>query len=319
MTTALADNLSDHGEARAVAAPRRALALAVLVGALGGFAAASLVGRSSAAVAPAVRAAPHDAAAWLALARRADAPGADPGVQGALAQALAHDAALFDAIVDELGRTADRPFRATLRELVAASGRPDVAQAATRLAQGPHALQRGVGFELLARLRPTEPAYALALQGVREETDPVALAGALVALRPPGVPSNADTADMLPRFAALAHHADALVRAHAIQQLADWDKTGDAAAPVVTAALSDADRVVREAAVGAVMIGGLRSDPLKDALLREIGNAAEDPGIRGSALQALTRFVLSDAEQARYRAAAQRLERIFGSRDEVKP
>lgn len=284
--------------------------LTVAAGALAGFVAANLLGRPTAALASQGPTAPHTATAWMSIARRLSEPGSDRALQGALAQALASDTNLFRTVVEEYGRTEERRFRATLGELIAASARPDVSGAGTELTHEARGLQRGAGFELLARLRPTPEPYALAMQAVVEETDPTALAGAMMALRSPSLPSNADARQLLPRFIALAHHPDALVRGHAIQQLADWDKAGEQATPIVLDALSDTDRLVREAAVGAVMIGGLRSEGLKGALLHTAGNPGEDPTIRSSALAALKRFALTDAEQAQYRAGEDDFERF---------
>jgi HEAT repeat protein len=162
----------------------------------------------------------------------------------------------------------------------------------------------------VARLRPTAESYAMAMRAVLAETDPTALAGALMALRSPELPSNADAGKLLPRFLELTQHTDPLVRGHAIQQLSDWDKTGEQATPIVREALSDADRLVRQAAVGAVMVGGLRSEGLKGALLRTAADPGEDLTTRGSALHALDRFALTDAEQAQYRAGQEQLERF---------
>jgi HEAT repeats len=283
---------------------------AVAVGALAGFVAANLLARPPAALAAREASAPHAATAWISMARRLGEPGADRALQGALAQALASDTPLFRTIVEEYGRTEERPFRATLRDLIVASARPDVSGAGTELAHDARGLQRGAGFELLARLRPTPEQYAMAMRAVFEDTDPTALAGALIALRSPGLPSNADARQLLPRFIVLTHYPDPLVRGHAIQQLSDWDKSGEQATPIVLDAISDPDRLVREAAVGAVMIGELRSERLKGALLRTAGNAGEDPMLRGSALQALDRFPLTDAEQAQFRAGQDELERL---------
>ena len=302
---------SYSNQAREPGRPSRwTVLLAVAAGALAGFVAANLLRRPAAALASPGASAPHTATAWMSMARRLSEPGSDRALQGALAQALASDTTLFTAIVNEYGRAEDRPFRATLRELIVASARPDVLGAGTELTHEARGLQRGAGFELLARLRPTPERYAMATRAVVEEADPTALAGALMALRSPGLPSNADARQLLPRFLVLAHHPDALVRGHAIQQLSDWDKAGEQATPIVLDALSDPDRVVREAAVGAVMIGGLRSEGLKGALLHTAGNPGEDPTIRGSALLALERFALTDAEQARYRAGQDELERF---------
>jgi hypothetical protein len=292
---------------------RWTVVLAVAAGALAGFVAANLGGRPPAALASRGPSAPHTATEWMAMARGLSAPGSDRALDGPMARALASDTALFTTVVEEYGRAEDRLFRATLRELIVASARPDLSQAGTALTRGALGLQRGAGFELLARLRPTPESYALAMRAVLDDTDPTALAGALMALRPPDLPSNADAKQLLPRFIALAHHADALVRAHAVQQLSDWDKATEQATPIVLGALSDAERVVREAAVGAVMIGGLRSEDLKGALLRVAGNPGEDQTIRGSALFALRRFALADAEQVQYRAGQDEVDRFVMS------
>jgi hypothetical protein len=291
--------------------------LAVAAGVLAGFVAANLVGRPPATLASRGASAPHTATEWMAMARRLSAPGSDHALDGPMARALASNTALFTTVVEEYGRAEERLFRATLRELIVASARPDLSQAGTELTRGARGLQRGAGFELLARLRPTPESYALAMRAVFEDTDPTALAGALMALQPPDLPSNADTRQLLPRFVALAHHPDALVRGHAIQHLSDWDKAGEHAMPIVLGALSDAERVVREAAVGAVMIGGLRSEDLKGALLRIAGDPGEDPAIRGSALFALKRFALADAEQVQYRAGGDAIERFVMARQET--
>lgn len=285
--------------------------LAVAAGALAGFTAATVLDRPRAAVASRGPGAPETATEWMSMARRLSEPGSDQALLGALAQALASDTSLFRAIVEEFGRAEERLLRATLRELIVASARPDVLTAGTELTRKSDGLQRGAGFELLARLAPTPESYAMAMRATLEETDPTALAGALMALRPPGLPSNADVRQLLPRFILLAQHSDALVRGHAIQQLASWDKAGEQATPIVLAALSDRDRLVRQAAVGAVMIGGLRSEGLKQALLRVAADRDEDPTSRGSALYALERLPLTDAEQAEHRAAREDVDRFL--------
>jgi hypothetical protein len=289
---------------------RWTMLLAVLAGGVAGFVVANLLGQPTT-----DRAAPditlqQTPSAWMSRARRLSEAQPDPAVQRVLTHALASNTALFAAIADEYGRVEERRFRVTVRELIVASARPDLFAAGTRLTNGAQALQRAAGFELLARLRPTRESYALAMRAVKEETDPTALAGALMALRHPSLPANADARGLLPRFVALARHPDALVRGHAIQQLSDWDKGGEQATPIVVDAISHPDRLVREAAIGAVMIGGLRSERLKQALLQTAGNPAEDPTIRGSALHALERFVLTDGEQARYHAGKEKLERL---------
>lgn len=316
---------SDSNKARDTGRPSRWMVLlAMAASALVGFVAAHLLERPTAALASRGAGAPHTvtaprtATAWMSMARRQSEPGSDRASDGALAQTLAGDTTLFRAIVDEYGRTDERPFRATLRELIVASARPDLPATGMELTRDVRGLRRGAGFELLARLRPSAETYAMAMRAVVEESDPTALAGALMALRSPGLPPNADARKLLPRFLELTQHPDPLVRGHAIQQLSDWDKTGDQATPIVLEALSDADQLVRQAAVGAVMVGGLRSNALKGALLRTATNPGEELTTRGSALHALGRFALTDAEQARYHAGQEELERFAMKHNEQR-
>jgi hypothetical protein len=197
-----------------------------------------------------------------------------------------------------------------MRQLLAATSSPDVNAAAIELANRDSSLPRAAGLELLAVLQPSSESYALAMRGVATATDPDVLAAALFALKPPGPSTQTDARTMLPRLVELTRDPDALVRAHAVQQIAEWDKIGDQATPIVQRAFLDGDGTVRKAAVGAVMIGQLRSDGLKLALLRVISEPTEDLVTRAAALNALERFSVTEDELTTYLARRRDIERL---------
>src|ERR1041384_3849753 len=140
---------------------RWTVVLAAAAGALAGFAAASLLDGPAEALASREVSAPQTATAWIATARGLREPGADHALERALSEALARDTTLFSAIVQEYGRTEQRPFRAALRDLIIGSARPDVLGAGIQLTREPTGLQRGAGFELLAGLPPTPERHTM--------------------------------------------------------------------------------------------------------------------------------------------------------------
>jgi hypothetical protein len=264
----------------------RAVLCAAFVGAMAGYAVrpstpAAARPREAASVsapgaAEPVREVPRSLEAWVAEAAAANGQPPEPAAGQALVQSLVTNPSLRTEVVARYGREPAGPLRLVMREMLVQSG-PAVSEAAIELVQRGDSPARAAAFELLGRLAPDPRVYELARRSVATETDPAPLGAALMALRSPSLPPQSEADVLLPRFLELSRHADPRVRAHAIQQLADWDKVGDRALPVVTAAFSDGDGLVRKAAVGAVMIGQLRSGDLQRALLAVIGNAAEDP------------------------------------------
>lgn len=282
---------------------------AVVAAALGGVGVGRRAGDPAATPAAHVARAPLSAEAWLAKAATAGGRAPDPALRQELVASLEGNPTLRTEVLDHYRREARRPARAVIREMLAASPSPELEAAALALARADDPLARASGFELLAVAEPSAAAFALAMPAVVAERDPAALAGALMALRPPGLPSQAETRSLLPRLIELTDHPDALVRAHAVQQVAEWDRTGEQAAPFVRRALADGDRLVRQAAVGAVMIGQLRFDGLKQALLKLLDDPTEDPVTRSGALHILERFPLTEDERASYLAQRDALER----------
>lgn len=299
------------GSARPRRYSARAVVGALVIGALAGFA----VARSRTAEIAAATAAPAAIPSfdrWLAKAAvLAAKPGPeDPALHDELARSLAASPTLRAKLLERYGREPERRLRATLRQLLLGAGGEDLGPAALGMATSKDALQRAAGFELIANMRPSSATYALAEQRVLDEPDATALAGALAALAPITKPSTAEVRRLLPRLLELTHHGDAVVRAHAVQRVAEWDVGGAVAPSVVCAALADADGLVRQAAVGAVMIGSLRGDRLKSGLLQLVGSRGEALATRASALLALERFPLDDDEHAAYLAAHADVEKL---------
>jgi hypothetical protein len=279
---------------------------ALVTGALGGFTAAGYRHRH---LAGPDSGAPHlSAEAWLARAATSVDRAVSPALRQELVGSLTGDPALRKALTEHYGREARRPYRITIKDMLAASPAPEIATAALDLAGQSDGVARAAGLELLGALEPTAEALALARRALNE-ADAGVLVGALQALRPLGPPPQGEARAVLPRLIELTRHPDTLVRAHAVQRVADWDKLGDEATSVVLHAISDGDKLVRQAAIGAVMIGQLRSDAVKLALLGIVSDAAEDLTARGASLFALQQFSLTDEEQARYVAVRDELER----------
>jgi hypothetical protein len=201
-------------------------------------------------------------------------------------------------------------MRAALRRMLTANAAPDVTARALEMAKAGDKQDRAAGFELMMDLPPNSEGRALATDALSQERDPAVLSAALLALRPRIPPSPTEIDDMLPRFLKLVHDDAPLVRAHAVQLLAEWDRPGRMAEPVTADSLSDAAPLVRQAAVGAVMLGQLRSARLKTALLDVIRNPVEDIQTRFGAQQALERFDISADEYKLYMAARDDIDKI---------
>ena len=286
------------------------VACAAVLGLFAGFTA----GRSGAGGAPGAQAieGPHTLQAWLARAATAGEAHPSPELRRELAGSLAGDPGLRRELIEHYSREARRTQRVVIKDMLVATRASDLVAAGIDLIKRELPLARGAGFELLGALEPNAEALALARRAIANESDATALAGALMALQPLAPPAQDDARAILPRLVELTRHEDALVRAHAVQRIADWDKANERATEVVLYALSDEDRLVRQAAVGAVMLGQLRSDAVKLALLRVIADPTEDFTARGASLHALRQFSLTRDEQSQYLAIRGEFERSAG-------
>ncbi|RYG20283.1 hypothetical protein EON82_20450 [bacterium] len=281
-----------------------ALCIGALIGATGGAALAHTRTASSAVSSPAL---PSSVDEWYA---QLQASGARPEAESkaVLVNALATQNALRRGVIERYAGEANREARSLVREALVRLPGAGLTQDGLRLARAQNPVSRAAGFELLAGIEPTAVALAEAKRSLGSEQDHDALAGALMALRPTILPTAAEAKDFVERLRPLTMHNAPLVRAHAIQKIVEWSRGRDAEEAVVRGGLSDPESLVRQAAVGAVMLGQLQSEALKDGLVAILRDPAEEALTKAGALQALERFTLTDAEHATYIASRRRLE-----------
>ena len=180
----------------------------------------------------------------------------------------------------------------------------DVQRFALELAASPDPSTRRDGLALLSAYSVEEaPVRELLLRQMQQEQDPALLETLVELLAPAPLPSE-DVAPMLGQLERLRQHADPGVRAAAVLQSAQWDKSAGVE-DLLQRALLDPEPQVREAAIAGVTSSATRSDRIKDALL----DIASDPGSgreeRAAAVFALQNFELDRAEYQLYRDAAE--------------
>jgi hypothetical protein len=143
----------------------------------------------------------------------------------------------------------------------------------------------------------------LLLQQMGQEQDP-ALLKTLVELLAPAPLASEDVAPMLGQLERLRQHADPGVRAAAVLQSAQWDKSAGVE-DILQRALLDPEPQVREAAIAGVTSSATRSDRIKDALLEIANNPHSGREQQAAAVFALQNFELDRAEYQIYRNAAE--------------
>ena len=166
---------------------------------------------------------------------------------------------------------------------------------------------RLASFEMLQSVAPgASDTRALVKHSLATEQSPEVLVQALAALQSGAAePEEAD--QIVAQLKSLSQHADPAVRRQSITQLGQWDKTGEGAERL-TQALADRAPEMRSAAIFAIAQTGVRSESVKTALMGVVNNPQEGRDVRGSALQVLERFSLSEEEYASYtKARAQML------------
>jgi hypothetical protein len=233
----------------------------------------------------------------------------DGGRLAELQQALVVDSKLREAVLNAYRAKTDPRVRSVLRRMLTADAAPEMIARATEMVKSRDKQDRATGFELMAELPPTNESTALAKRALTEEQDPSVLAAVLLTLRPRVPPSPHEIAEMVPRFRKLVGHDAILVRAHSVQLIAEWDKAGETAESVAAQAFADSAPLVRQAAVGAVMIGQFRSERVKRGLLDIIRNPIEDMQTRFGAQQALERFDMSTEEYETFMRARGDIEK----------
>lgn len=247
--------------------------------------------------------------AWLAGFEAINWERPDGARLAELQKALATDPSLHGTVLNAYRTKTDPRMRNVLRRMLTADASPELAARAVEMATSDDLLDRTTGFELMSELPPSGESTVLAKRALGQEHDAAVLAAVLLALRPRIPPSPHDIQQMLPRFQKLLDHESALVRAHSVQLIAEWDRAGATAERTTARALTDEATLVRQAAVGAVMIGQLRSAPVKAGLLAAVQNSEEEIQTRFAAHQALERFDLSAEEYENFMRARRDIEK----------
>ncbi|MES2900378.1 MAG: HEAT repeat domain-containing protein [Pseudomonadota bacterium] len=197
--------------------------------------------------------------------------------------------------------------RELLKSILSTVQTPEVVAFALRLASSSNVTERRYGFELVESLAPdSAEARGLIKQALATEQSPEVLVQALQALKA-GATEPEEASQIVAQLKTLTQHADATVRRHSIMQLGQWDKKGEGA-DVLAQALADRSSEARQAAIFAIAQNGVRTDPIKAALLALMSNPQESKDIRGSALQALERFSLTKEEYASVARAKAQLQ-----------
>lgn len=187
--------------------------------------------------------------------------------------------------------------RELLKSILSTVQAPDVIAFSTRLAASSNAAERKYGFELLQSVAPEAPeTRSLVRRTLQGEQSPEVLVQAIGTLQAGGADPE-ESAAVVGQLKTLSQHPDPAVRSISVQQLGQWDRTGEAAERLVQA-LSDRVPEVRQAAVFAIAQSSVRSDLAKAALVARVNDPQEVREVRGSALQALERFALSQEEYA---------------------
>jgi HEAT repeat protein len=197
--------------------------------------------------------------------------------------------------------------RELLKSILSTVQAPDVVAFSTRLANSSNAAERKFGFELLQSVAPDSPEVrSIARRTLASEQSPEVLVQALAALKS-GVAEPEEADQIVAQLKSLSQHADAAVRSQSIAQLGQWDKKGEGA-ELLLRAMADPAPEVRQSAIFAIAQNGLRSEPIKAALLGVMNNPQESKEVRGSALQVLERFSLSREEYVSVNQARTRMQ-----------
>lgn len=227
-------------------------------------------------------------------------------------QAAIHDdAELRSAILKRYLSAATHDVKLGLGLALTGNPADELSEVALALVKGSDRDKREAGWHLLADLPPTQQAYDLAkMTLLSPERDVEIMEGVVRTLRHPVLMPPQDRKETIPQLISLTHSEAPLVRAYSLQILAGLDADGRMALPETLRGLSDSDVVVRQAAVGAVMVGQLKSDELKRALLGLLRNPREDLTARAATLMALEHFDLDASEYRDYRTAWDDIDKL---------
>jgi len=207
------------------------------------------------------------------------------GVTPDLARELRSNPAMLRWALEELRRTAGTEAGELLAIVLGEVRDPAVEEAALELARAGHLL----GFELLDRLNIENPRTRRAiLDFVRTETRPEILGAAIYAIHR-GVPSPAESGEVIGVLRPAAVHSDPEVRRRAVVALGEW---GDVESAV--GGLRDSSVDVRAGA--AFVLGRTKAvfPAVLEALAARISDDREDWAVREQAWRSLATFPLDE-------------------------
>ena len=215
---------------------------------------------------------------------------------------------LFDTYRKAPPGEAKRMLRAVLMSLQTA----DASDFFIELAASDDPEQRRDGLEILRITgRKIAEVRQVAMQALATEQDPLILSDAIGALHL-GIAAEPESAAIMQQLLSFAEHSDPRVRGQSIRGMVSWDKSGESL-PVLQRALTDAAPEVRNAAVLSIMENHVRTDDLKQALMRIANAPGESPGLRTNAVLALERYALSSEEYARILQSAMEADDLMHS------
>jgi hypothetical protein len=187
-----------------------------------------------------------------------------------------------------------------LKSILSTIDSPDVLAFSKQLATSGSADQRKDGLAMLQSISAdSQEVRSIIKQTLATEQTPGVIVQALAALKPSTKIDPAESEAIVAQLKNLTQNADASVRSQSVLQLAQWDKSG-AAQSNFSQALADPAPEVRQSAIFAIAQSGTQSDGAKTALFNMISNANESKDVKGSALQVLERFTLTQEEAAKY-------------------
>ena len=199
-----------------------------------------------------------------------------------------------------------------LRGILMSLQTPDVFDFFIELAGSDDPEKRLDGLEVLRITgRKIPEVRNVAMQALAMEQDPVILSNAIGALHP-GIADESENAAVWQQLRSFAQHTDPQIRAQSIRGLAAWDKAGESI-PFLKQALVDAAPEVRSAAVLGIAESRVRTDELKQMLMRIAHDPEESPGLRTNAVIALEHFALSRDEYARVLQSAMQADALLDS------
>ncbi len=185
-----------------------------------------------------------------------------------------------------------------LRGVLLSLRTPDVYDLFIDLADDDDPERRRDAFEVLRIAERKVPEVRqVVMRALATEQDAEILSNAIGAMRP-GIASASESAAVMEQLRKFAEHSDPQVRAQSVRGLVDWDKSGESIG-VLQRALADEALEVRGAAVYSILENRVRSEELKQMLMRIANAPEESPGLRTNAVIALERYSLSSDEYAR--------------------